>query len=96
MNYTRNLCFGKGDNMTAIEWLEDLKGHYDNMANRESSMMSQILKDGMNKNIGHLELAIKAIKIDDRRKYIISIYESYKQTKPVREVIEVLKECEVE
>jgi len=54
--------------MTAIEWLEDLKGHYDNMANRESSMMSQILKDGMNKNIGHLELAIKAIEKQIPRK----------------------------
>jgi len=56
--------------MTAIEWLEDLKGHYDNMANRESSMMSQILKDGMNKNIGHLELAIKAIEKQIPRKMI--------------------------
>jgi len=52
----------------SIEWFENLKGHYDNMANRESSVMSQILKDGMNKNIGYLELAIKALEKQIPRK----------------------------
>ena len=73
------------------------------MTNKQAIETIEILKaflsypkDDYSNVLNTLDLAIKALKIDDRRKYIISVYESYKQTAPVREVIEVLKECEGE
>ena len=82
-------------NEQAIECFEIWKeGYTKSSVYWHSVVHNEELGDDVDNKIKYLELAIKALKIDDRRKYIISVYESYKQTAPVREVIEALKECE--